>query len=199
MSHFTVLVIGDNIEDQLAPYDEKLETEEYFEKEVSEKEIKEFVDFYAEKSPENKKLSVEELYKKVGEDWNYNCWRFEDGKINEYSTYNPDSKWDWWVVGGRWRGYFKLKEGKTGELGESGLGDNDPEYDADIALKGDIDGKIQPTFAVVKDGEWYEKGNMGWWGIVSNRKEQKDWDKEFERLLKDVSDDTLLTIIDCHI
>ena len=23
------------------------------------------------------------------------------------STYNPESKWDWWTVGGRWNGYFK--------------------------------------------------------------------------------------------
>src|SRR5439155_2088993 len=22
------------------------------------------------------------------------------------TTYNPKSKWDWWVVGGRWDGYF---------------------------------------------------------------------------------------------
>ena len=29
MSHFTVLVIGENYEEQLAPYDEQLETPEY--------------------------------------------------------------------------------------------------------------------------------------------------------------------------
>lgn len=32
----------------------------------------------------------------------------EDG--NELSTYNPDSKWDWFSIGGRWDGYFKLKD-----------------------------------------------------------------------------------------
>jgi hypothetical protein len=26
----------------------------------------------------------------------------------EMTTYNPDSKWDWWCVGGRWRGYFTM-------------------------------------------------------------------------------------------
>ena len=29
------------------------------------------------------------------------------------STYNPKSKWDWYVEGGRWSGSLKLKEGGT--------------------------------------------------------------------------------------
>ena len=33
----------------------------------------------------------------------------EDG--NYISTYNPDSKWDWYEVGGRWSGSLKLKDG----------------------------------------------------------------------------------------
>ncbi|MGW4222937.1 hypothetical protein ACWEG1_05720 [Streptomyces bauhiniae] len=30
----------------------------------------------------------------------------EDGRAYTISTYNPASKWDWWVIGGRWTGYF---------------------------------------------------------------------------------------------
>jgi hypothetical protein len=30
----------------------------------------------------------------------------DDGKAYTVSTYNPESKWDWWVVGGRWPGHF---------------------------------------------------------------------------------------------
>lgn len=55
------------------------------------------------------------------------------------------------------------------------------------------------TFAVVKDGVWYERGEMGWWGVVSNEKDKSDWDSEFEKLLSDLSDDTLVSIYDCHI
>lgn len=29
--------------------------------------------------------------------------------------YNPNSKWDWWQVGGRWAGYLKAKTGRMGE------------------------------------------------------------------------------------
>ena len=29
------------------------------------------------------------------------------------------------------------------------------------------------TFAVVINGKWYERGSMGWWGIVSDEKDEK--------------------------
>lgn len=38
--------------------------------------------------------------------------RFDDdsgcgGTGRVMSTYNPESRWDWWTIGGRWNGYFK--------------------------------------------------------------------------------------------
>lgn len=30
----------------------------------------------------------------------------ESNRAYELSTYNPDSKWDWWCIGGRWAGKF---------------------------------------------------------------------------------------------
>jgi len=55
------------------------------------------------------------------------------------------------------------------------------------------------TFAVLKDGVWYEKGDMGWWGCVSDEKDQGDWNAEVGRLIDSVSYDTRLTVVDCHI
>lgn len=55
------------------------------------------------------------------------------------------------------------------------------------------------TFAVVKDGVWYEKGEMGWWGIVTNEKDQQDWNQKFMDLIEGLPDETLITIVDCHI
>lgn len=55
------------------------------------------------------------------------------------------------------------------------------------------------TFAIIKDGKWYEKGEMSWWCVVNNEKETKDWNKEFTQLLKDIPDETLLSVYDCHI
>jgi len=55
------------------------------------------------------------------------------------------------------------------------------------------------TFAVLKDGEWYEKGEMGWWGCVSDEKAPDEWRDQFTNLLESLPDDTLLSVYDCHI
>lgn len=34
----------------------------------------------------------------------------EKDRAYTYSTYNPNSKWDWYQVGGRWSGYFPVKQ-----------------------------------------------------------------------------------------
>ena len=58
------------------------------------------------------------------------------------------------------------------------------------------------TYAVVTpDGEWHEKGSMGWWGFSSETPDEaKDWDEHFrERFLDTADPDWILTIVDCHI
>ena len=55
------------------------------------------------------------------------------------------------------------------------------------------------TFALVKDGKWYERGEMGWWGIVSNEKDRDEWAEEFSKLFDELPDTTIISIYDCHI
>lgn len=47
----------------------------------------------------------------------YNFRHYDDEDYDEsggrLSTYNPKSKWDWYVIGGRWDGYFERKDGTT--------------------------------------------------------------------------------------
>lgn len=54
-------------------------------------------------------------------------------------------------------------------------------------------------FAIVKDGKWHERGSMGWWGCVSNEMDTDAWNEQVQRLYDDLPDDTMLTIVDCHI
>lgn len=54
------------------------------------------------------------------------------------------------------------------------------------------------TFAVIKDGVWYERGRMGWWGAVLNEKDEAVWSGQFRDLVASLSDDTLISIYDCH-
>ena len=55
------------------------------------------------------------------------------------------------------------------------------------------------TFAVLKDGKWSERGDMGWWGCVSDEKDSDAWNVEFSDVLNSIRDDQWLTIVDCHI
>lgn len=55
------------------------------------------------------------------------------------------------------------------------------------------------SFAVVYDGQWYEKGKMGWWGVVRDEKDADRWNEEFSALLDKVSPEAWLTVVDCHI
>ena len=93
---------------------------------------------------------------------------------------------------------IKLKKGTKGTKGRSGVFNN--EVGIDSAMKGDIDNLDElKTFAVLKDGEWYERGKMGWWGITTNEMDETSWDKEIVEFLRDLPDYTLISIYDCHI
>lgn len=54
-------------------------------------------------------------------------------------------------------------------------------------------------YALVKDGKWYERGKMGWWGMSINEKDPEEWSKQVYKLLEEAPADTLLSLFDCHI
>ena len=266
MSHFTVLVIGakteEEIREALYPFweldlsrDELVEDPRaVFEPKFPVEELEsEFQKCLVENADylEEKKLHYEDAQEWI-ENWHGYYLNKEGTHYGYY--HNPNAKWDWHQVGGRWAGYFRLREGEHGIKGEPSLlmSDEDKEKTltepliADIVRKGDVDfegmllekeahakeswKKYQEqletgtnpyfefgvkegdteesyvkrhtsfaTFAVVKDGKWYEKGQMGWWGIVADEKDQSIWEEEFSKLLEDLPDDTLLALVDCHI
>jgi len=261
--------------------------DEYDEGEVSADDIDDFVSYYKEKNPEHSEKTLDELYDIYGMDWNGGSWeKDEDGSWHTYSTYNPDSKWDWYQVGGRWTGYFKLKPGATGNLGSPGLGvDVQKDGTADVLLKKDIDieamrnenaelasktydtakelidlhgngyvkfedikeesietkrsvyreqplvkafneardtfgffaniesfmipreeyienarnNAIVPYAFITPEGEWVEKGSMGWWGMSNDEFSDNDWAKKFNEYLDSLPDSTRIALVDCHI
>jgi len=56
-------------------------------------------------------------------------------------------------------------------------------------------------WAVVKRGKWYEKGSMGMFGCADETHDEAvDWELNFyDHFIKDLPDDTVLTVVDCHI
>lgn len=55
------------------------------------------------------------------------------------------------------------------------------------------------TYAVVKDSQWFARGEMGWWGMSSDDMPQEEWNRKVNELIDSLPDDTLITIVDCHI
>jgi len=100
------------------------------------------------------------------------------------TTYNPDSKWDWWQVGGRWSNYF-------GDGVDWASGKQVKEL-----LKKDEDDLV-PFAILTKDGKWNEKGRMGWWAMVADEKE--DWGDQAKAIIESFDDDDLVVAVDCHI
>lgn len=205
MSHYAVLVIGDNPEMQLEPFDENLSVEPYLMGEVTDMTKQRMLDYY-NKLHNNKYTTFDECYAENGDDWDGNrCQRDENGVWYEYSTYNPNSKWDWYSLGGRWSGCFiKLKDGASGTIGFPSLVCEN-KAGVDQAYKSDIDfDKINKKnfipYAVLYEGEWISRGDMGWWGItLTDHYTDEEWEAKVWELIDRTEDDTLFSFYDLHI
>jgi len=142
MSHFTVLVIGDDVEGKLAPFDENLEVEPY-KVYYDEESIAHMVSHYNEREGYNlDKNDLQALVPLMKEWGGYDKAAVDNDGLHYWSTYNPDSKWDWYQIGGRWRGQLLLKHGTTGVQGEASFMLANPIYplqSVDQANFGDID------------------------------------------------------------
>jgi hypothetical protein len=130
----------------------------------------------------------------------------ENLEVNEYKgddgepcTYNPDSKWDWYVVGGRWDGIIsKNGEQMPSDDGGFNFGDKHHDIENNTCMVRHLPAKSLPFAIVTPDGEWHEKGSMGWWGITKDEKEDKKWEKEVAEILKEYKNDYMVGM-DCHI
>jgi hypothetical protein len=325
MSHFAVLVIGENTEEQLAPYeedtsnlpkhlltfhDQEEEMLHEYEHDTVERVVmpdgslvsphddrflvkgKDPFDTKHEvpKDLEVKRVPYKQLYPSLEAfAEGYHGYRARDEEEGRYGYWrNDNAKWDWYQLGGRWTGFFKLKK-KVSEravVGEPSLVSSHRAKvrTADQCLKGDVDwkkmmaeagkeagkyydrltevvaGRPVPNwdqtreknasiedarneywsnpvikdlqkeqllgfssevdkilakpreqyvdfcakssilpYAIVKDGKWYQKGEMGWWGISTDEMDPEVWVTMATKLIMELPDDTLLSLFDCHI
>lgn len=215
MSHFSVLVIGPDPEAQLDPYWElDLPAEELREDyravfsvhtqagKIPAAAAKVLADLETkghELAPQYRRLLAAGRHEEILQDW-FGGDKNAEGDWGYYS--NPDAKWDWFVLGGRWHGSLILKPGCDGVLGE-GSWWNNQQPRVDQARFGDIDWPATrqsfDPFAVLKHGEWHEQGEMGWFGVSLNEKDEAGWLAEVQRLLDETANDQLVSVFDCHI
>lgn len=148
MSHYAVAVFhraDQDVDELLAPFDENIEVEPYvaYTRQEAIDYARKHFDGYRDKSDD-------ECYKAMASD------RKTDKDGNILTTYNPNSKWDWYVVGGRFAGMLN-KKGEAHIVG----------YDS--ARVGDIDFSL--------DNEKYFSA-LRWWEVVVDEEPLRDDEDE---------------------
>lgn len=298
MSHFSVLVITDERPTEDVLHDALLPWHEY---ECTGCEAYcEWVD-YTEGVEEDWPAHKDEYdsIKEFAEDYHgYSCAPGSNKRFGRFT--NPNAKWDWWQVGGRWSGMLKAKIGADTMKGDPGIMGSQVDCDgidqchikdldrqammhdykaskiecwdeaeieyaknpiitvsledvlslykdkiAKCKLKrkdgerlsdvvgadkraSELRNSVRPSmthlygflgdipkdhsreayvndpdyfsaYAIVKDGEWHQRGEIGWFGMSSNDKGKTSWMGEFNGLVDSLDDDQWISVVDCHI
>ena len=110
MSHFTVGVITRdpyNVDYLLRPYDEN-GTDYYIKELYMSKE--DYINSYKNEHPDTT-LTDEQIYATANDMYT----GVEEDGIYDY--YNPDAKWDWYEIGGRWPNSLKVKKDAQFNMG----------------------------------------------------------------------------------
>lgn len=94
----------------------------------------------------------------------------KDEKTGKYGYYeNPNAKWDWWQVGGRWMGSLLIKEDKEGFVGNPGTFGN--------SAPNTPNGYIWVDSCFIKDVEWEKMAQIKKFELLSKEGEDGDiWD-----------------------
>lgn len=224
MSHFTVGVLvnknGKKLEQLLAPYQENNMGDcpiEYLKfNECSDSELQEYEDYKEDYETLDDFMKEYYGYRKDEKTGKYGCWE------------NPNAKWDWYEIGGRWSNmilrkngrksnYARLKDIDWDEMANRSrkkaeeIWDSNPQgierYFSGIKKDDTKETYIKretefQTYAVITpDGEWHAKGEMGWFGCSSESNEEStQWNLGFyDMFIKDSDQELILVIVDCHI
>lgn len=171
MSHFTLIVVGateSSLPMALEPFDENADVERYkqywdsaelegWETALSKPESEGEPGPMLPALAEGERHSLEQIAAVYNERYRSEDEgvQLDDGGIFEWSEYNPQSKWDWYTVGGRWEGFFLLRDGSR----------------ADIARKGKIDLEAMRRAQVEAAGRWWDAVDA----IVGELPPAKSW------------------------
>ena len=234
MSHYTVAVIVpkevekediiEYINEVMEPFDENMEVEPYIGCTVE--EMKQRYTSYCDRMKEQGKSEEIETFEEYSRDY---CGHGNDEEGNALSTYNPNSKWDWYEIGGRWSGIIETKQSKsvnyarikdivfTKELNDLELQKAKKEYEK-LIKEGDmyVPEYYQKRFPTLESylksydfstyalldtsGKWHEPGKMGWFGMSSSSpEEKKDFDETYMDIINAQDENSWLVVVDCHI
>jgi len=239
MSHFSLAVLHydyQDVDSLLEPYDEGIIVAPYVfmtHEEVI-KKAKERVAKWEELpleelSDSQKKIMSADTDEKLFKEYAEYCGYDRTNKNGDVlTTYNPDSKYDYYTVKGR---FLYTKDGKECEEAKVSdvqfgiidslyhdaidfwidtiTGNKKSFYNKEYYLKkyGTSQNYAKEvsmfsTYAVVTpDGVWHSPGDVGWFGMSTETDDEwSEWvNNYYNRFFKDADPDLIVTMIDCHI
>lgn len=132
--------------------------------------------------------------------------RDENGAI--WSTYNPDSRWDWWTIGGRWEETYRDRQGETVEAFLASLrktkeglaaGENLNPHKGEPHAVGGVLPWYFPHDILTTDQTWHRIGRTGWWGMRADDMTEAEWVDEAIAALEKEDLASVVYYIDFHI
>lgn len=116
------------------------------------------------------------------------------------TTYNPDSKWDWYRIGGRWDGDL-IESPRRSDNGFNWDTDHQQLQNNSVPLEELLQRETLFTFfaLVTPDGQWHEKGRMGWFAMVSDEMPEEGWETVSLNLYKKYREGHDIILVDAHI
>lgn len=122
------------------------------------------------------------------------------GKGMVSSTANPEGKWDWYRIGGRWDGAIQHRDPQSADGGfnfdkkhQMVTGN----YRWISEMPAEIPDEDIPFAILTPEGEWAEKGRMGWFGCVHD--ESEDWKDQARKVVEKYRHGYIAVGLDCHV
>lgn len=125
-------------------------------------------------------------------------WERKEGGLDEQGlfmieTYNPNSHWDYWAIGGRWDGVIQGKSRNT--KGRSNYGPEHEQLQYNICPVRELPENVLPEWILTPDGKWYEQEMRS---LYPTPQENEAWRKVVQPLLEQYQD-CFAVGVDCHL
>lgn len=185
--HSLCIVVGAKLDDTLAPFANYLKVEKY-------KSYVELPDVTA--MAEHYGISADDLAALAARlpEWHGAEGGSEAGRLFFWSTENPQGKYDWYEVGGRFSGHFRLTHPVPPAWWQRLLG-RGPVERVNRAFKRQVDLQAvlsDPPAALLLNSVWHESP------ITSDEPQLREWKERFATLFEAVPSDASLTAVDIH-
>ena len=153
------IAVGEAME----PFSEHLQVKPW-KKHLDDEEIAKMAKYYRMRRTSARSLAA------CVEDWSGDKGGVDEKGLFALHTYNPDGKWDWYEVGGRWKGFLR------GDVRSAASLLNSPKL-----------AKLLPHDFLTPDGTWHEVETFvraGWIGGHFERRSDNQWLEEFQQALR---------------